>query len=63
MELIVLGSGGGWARPGGAACGYLIRHEGFNLWVDLGTGTMANVQRYNSSNMPRKFTLVRGGNP
>jgi len=46
MELIVLGSGGGWARPGGAACGYLVRHDGFNLWVDLGTGTMANVQRY-----------------
>jgi ribonuclease BN (tRNA processing enzyme) len=46
MELIVLGSGGGWARPGGAACGYLVRHEGFNLWVDLGTGTMANLQRH-----------------
>jgi ribonuclease BN (tRNA processing enzyme) len=46
MELIVLGSGGGWARPGGAACGYLLRHDGFNLWVDLGTGTMANVQRH-----------------
>jgi ribonuclease BN (tRNA processing enzyme) len=46
MELIVLGSGGGWARPGGAACGYLLRHGGFNLWVDLGTGTMANLQRH-----------------
>jgi ribonuclease BN (tRNA processing enzyme) len=46
MELTILGSGGGWARPGGAACGYLVSHQGFDLWVDLGTGTMANLQRY-----------------
>jgi ribonuclease BN (tRNA processing enzyme) len=46
VELIVLGAGGGWARPGGAACGYLLRHDGFNLWVDLGTGTMANLQHH-----------------
>lgn len=46
MELIVLGTGGGWARPGGAACGYLLKHDGFNLWVDLGTGTMANLQQH-----------------
>jgi ribonuclease BN (tRNA processing enzyme) len=42
----MLGVGGGWARPGGAACGYLLRHQGFNLWIDAGTGTMANLQRY-----------------
>jgi ribonuclease BN (tRNA processing enzyme) len=46
VELVVLGSGGGWARPGGAACGYLVRHQGFNLWVDAGTGTMANLQQH-----------------
>jgi ribonuclease BN (tRNA processing enzyme) len=46
VELIVLGSGGGWARPGRAACGYLVRHDGYDLWVDLGTGTMANLQRH-----------------
>lgn len=46
MELVPLGVGGGWARPGGAACGYLVRHEGFNLWIDAGTGTMANLQRH-----------------
>ena len=42
----MLGAGGGWARPGGAACGYLLRHDGFNLWLDLGTGTMANLQQH-----------------
>jgi ribonuclease BN (tRNA processing enzyme) len=46
MELVMLGVGGGWARPGGAACGYLVRHDGFNLWIDAGTGTMANLQRH-----------------
>lgn len=42
----MLGSGGGWAGPGGAACGYLVRHQDFNLWVDAGTGTMANLQEH-----------------
>jgi ribonuclease BN (tRNA processing enzyme) len=46
MYLVPLGVGGGWARPGGAACGYLLRHDGFNLWIDAGTGTMANLQRH-----------------
>lgn len=46
MRLVVLGSGGGWARPGEAACGYLVSHDGFNLWVDAGTGTMANLQEH-----------------
>ena len=46
MELIVLGSEGGWATPGGAACGYLLHHEGFNVWLDAGTGTMANLQEH-----------------
>jgi ribonuclease BN (tRNA processing enzyme) len=46
MELVALGVGGGWARVGGAACGYLVRSDGFTLWIDAGTGTMANLQRY-----------------
>ena len=46
MELIVLGSGGTWPRPSGATSGYLVRHEGFNLWVDAGTGTFARLQEH-----------------
>jgi ribonuclease BN (tRNA processing enzyme) len=46
MELVILGTGGGWALPGRAACGYLVRHEGFTLWLDAGTGTMANLQKH-----------------
>lgn len=46
MELTVLGAEGGWPRPGRAACGYLLREAGFTLWVDAGTGTLANLQRH-----------------
>jgi len=45
VELVVLGWGGGWPVAGGAACGYLVQQDGFNLWLDAGTGTMANLQR------------------
>jgi ribonuclease BN (tRNA processing enzyme) len=46
VELVVLGWGGGWPLAGGAACGYLVRHQGYTLWLDAGTGTMANLQRH-----------------
>jgi ribonuclease BN (tRNA processing enzyme) len=46
MELIVLGAHGTWPKPDGATSGYLLRHDGFTLWLDLGTGTMANLQRH-----------------
>ena len=48
VELTVLGSDGTWPRAGGAASGYLVRHDGFALWVDAGTGTLANLQRTRS---------------
>jgi ribonuclease BN (tRNA processing enzyme) len=46
VELIVLGASGTWPQEGGALSGYLLRQEGFNLWVDAGSGTMANIQKY-----------------
>lgn len=46
MEVTVLGSDGTWPGPGGAASGFLIRHGGFTVWADMGTGTMANLQRH-----------------
>ena len=46
MRLTVLGTGGGWARRDGAASGYLLQEDGFNVWLEAGTGTMANLQRH-----------------
>jgi ribonuclease BN (tRNA processing enzyme) len=46
MRLTVLGTGGGWARRDGAASGYLLQEGGSNLWLEAGTGTMANLQRH-----------------
>jgi ribonuclease BN (tRNA processing enzyme) len=46
VELIVLGASGTWPEEGGALSGYLLRQDGFNLWLDAGSGTMANLQKY-----------------
>lgn len=46
MELTVLGAHGTWPEAGGATTGYLLSHEGHRVWLDLGTGTMANLLRH-----------------
>lgn len=46
MRLTVLGADGTSPRAGGATSGYLLRSNGFHLWIDMGTGTMANLQRH-----------------
>lgn len=46
MELTVLGSGGTWPAPGGATSGYLVRADGFTLWMDAGSGTLSRLQQH-----------------
>jgi ribonuclease BN (tRNA processing enzyme) len=46
MKLTILGASGTWPNPDTATSGYLVRHDGFNLWVDAGTGTLANLQHH-----------------
>jgi ribonuclease BN (tRNA processing enzyme) len=46
VELVVLGAHGTWPLAGGATSGLLVRHEGFCVWLDAGTGTLANLQRH-----------------
>lgn len=46
MELTILGAHGTWPGAGGATSGLLVRHEGFSLWADAGSGTLANLQRH-----------------
>ena len=46
MELIVLGAHGTWPSAGGATTGLLVRHQGSNLLLDVGTGTLAKLQEH-----------------
>lgn len=46
LTLTVLGCDGSYPGPGGACSGYLVRGGGVNLWLDAGSGTMANLQRH-----------------
>jgi ribonuclease BN (tRNA processing enzyme) len=46
MRLTVLGSSGTFAGPDDACSGYLVEHDGFRLVMDVGPGTLANLQRH-----------------
>ncbi|HMC51941.1 MAG TPA: MBL fold metallo-hydrolase, partial [Acidimicrobiales bacterium] len=46
LTLTVLGCDGSYPGPGGACSGYLVRGGGVRLWLDAGSGTMANLQRH-----------------
>jgi ribonuclease BN (tRNA processing enzyme) len=46
MRLTVLGACGTYPVPDGACSGYLLQHDGFTVWVDAGSGTLAELQRH-----------------
>ena len=46
MDLTILGSHGTWPAAGGATSGLLVTEDGSSLWIDTGTGTLANLQRH-----------------
>lgn len=46
MSLTVLGCCGSYPGPGGACSGYLVEAAGTTLWLDAGSGTLANLQRH-----------------
>lgn len=46
MQLTILGSSGTWPNADTATSGYLVQSDGFNLWMDAGTGTLANLQQH-----------------
>lgn len=46
LSLTVLGTCGSYPGPGGACSGYLVRSSDTTIWVDAGSGTMANLQRH-----------------
>lgn len=46
MTLTVLGCSGSYPGPGQAASGYLVRSDTTSIWLDAGSGTLANLQRH-----------------
>jgi ribonuclease BN (tRNA processing enzyme) len=46
VDVVVLGAHGTWPPAGGATSGLLVRHEGGNLMLDVGTGTLAKLQEH-----------------
>ena len=46
FELIVLGANGTFPTDQGATTGFLLRADGAAIWIDAGTGTFGNLQRY-----------------
>lgn len=46
LSVTVLGCCGSYPGPGGACSGYLVRTDETTVWVDAGSGTMANLQRH-----------------
>lgn len=46
LGITVLGSAGSYAEPGNACSGYLVRSPAATVVLDLGNGTLANVQRH-----------------
>jgi len=46
LQLTVLGCSGSYPGPGAACSGYLVRGAGTTVWLDAGSGTLANLQRH-----------------
>ena len=46
LRLTVLGCAGSYPAPGGACSGYLVEDGRTRIWLDAGSGTLANLQRH-----------------
>lgn len=46
LRLTVLGCSGSYPGPGSACSGYLVQGEGMNVVLDLGPGSLANLQQH-----------------
>ncbi|MES2170341.1 MAG: MBL fold metallo-hydrolase [Actinomycetota bacterium] len=46
VKFTPLGTSTPYPRPDNACSGYLLQHETTNIWVDAGTGTLAELQRH-----------------
>ena len=46
MKLTILGTATPYPRPDNPCSGYLVQHGDTSIWVDAGTGTLAELQRH-----------------
>jgi len=46
LSVTVLGCSGSYPGPGGACSGYLVEGGGTAVWLDAGSGTLANLQKH-----------------
>jgi ribonuclease BN (tRNA processing enzyme) len=46
LTVTVLGCSGGYPGPASACSGYLVRSDATTIWLDAGSGTLANLQRH-----------------
>jgi ribonuclease BN (tRNA processing enzyme) len=46
LRLTVLGCSGSYPGPAGACSGYLLRCDTTTVWLDAGSGSLANLQRH-----------------
>lgn len=46
LSVTVLGCSGSYPGPGSACSGYLVQGAGATVWLDAGSGTLANLQRH-----------------
>ncbi len=46
MKLIILGSSASYALPGEATAGYLIQSKGQSIAIDMGSGSLSNLFRF-----------------
>ncbi|MFM9919488.1 MBL fold metallo-hydrolase [Lacisediminihabitans sp. H27-G8] len=46
MKLTILGTSAPYPRPDNACSGYLVQQGRTSVWVDAGTGTLAELQRH-----------------
>jgi ribonuclease BN (tRNA processing enzyme) len=46
LTVTVLGCAGSYPGPGGACSSYLVRSSSTTIWLDAGSGSLANLQRH-----------------